>query len=79
MTEVLGPHWLPGLALPSREQGLWSATQSAQASRRQDMALAYVKAWLRQLDPKSALLVEPCCGGGTVSLNAAMEGRANDA
>ena len=32
----------------------------------------YVEAWLRQLDPRPALLVEPFGGGGSVSLSALM-------
>ena len=32
----------------------------------------HAKAWIRQLDPRPALLVEPFCGGGSVSLSALM-------
>ena len=41
--------------------------------------MPHVEAWLRQLDPKPALLVEPFCGGGSVSLNAVMAGWAERA
>ena len=41
--------------------------------------IPHVEAWLRQLDPKPALLVEPFCGGGSVSLSAVMEGWAERA
>ena len=36
--------------------------------------IRHVKAWLRQLDPRRSLPVEPFCGGGSVSLSAVMEG-----
>ena len=36
--------------------------------------IRHVKAWLCQFDPKPALLVEPFCGGGIVSLSSVMEG-----